>query len=292
MIFFLSTNKRISAPKAAPVEQEMKIQMLVQSLENIVKKAGKRQESFPRAGISTLSEKALEGRDSLMKREQSGKLVILGADKSGERVVMKTSLYKEIMSQHTEGDTVVSRDDVDLAEKHLNAAARQMVRTFNFGGDWGHEDRINSASWAHSNKVPSLGGLVKTHKEELKMRPVCYAKSNQCPNGPLANLLCITLDPFIEAADGDNRTEAESNEELCNAIGTTNSKIKRNGIQTGPFQKDGELVVGSLDVQNFYPSIDIEVAAEEVKLEVMESEAEVEGVNYETCKQNRRGPLP
>ena len=185
------------------------------------------------------------------------------------------------MSQHTEGDTVVSRDDVDLAEKHLNAAARQMVRTFNFGGDWGHEDRINSASWAHSNKVPSLGGLVKTHKEELKMRPVCYAKSNQCPNGPLANLLCISLDPFIEAADGGNRTEAESTEELCNAIGTTNSKIERNGVQTGPFQKDGELAVGSLDVQNFYPSIDIEVAAEEVKLEVMESEAEVEGVNYE-----------
>ena len=37
----------------------------------------------------------------------------------------------------------------------------------------------------------------------------------------------------------------------------------------------------SLDVKNFYPSIDVDVAAEEVKLEVIESTAEVEGVNYE-----------
>ena len=33
-------------------------------------------------------------------------------------------------------------------------------------------------------------------------------------------------------------------------------------------------------MKNLYPSLDIEVAAEEVKLEVMESEAEVEGVEY------------
>ena len=36
-----------------------------------------------------------------------------------------------------------------------------------------------------------------------------------------------------------------------------------------------------MDVKNFYPSIDVNVAAEEIKLEVMESEADVNGVNYE-----------
>ena len=211
---YMSTNKQISAPKAAPVENEMKIQMLVQSLENMVKSAGRKQDGCQKA----LTDRALEGRRSLLRREKAGKLVFLGADKSGERAVMETSLYKETMTQHTDEDKIVSREVVDLAEKHLNAAASQMVRTFNFGEDWGHRDRINSASWAHSNKVPSLGGLVKTHKEELKMRPVSYAKSHQCSNGPLANLLGIALDPFIEAADRDNSTEVESTEELCHAI--------------------------------------------------------------------------
>ena len=156
-----------------------------------------------------------------------------------------------------------------------------MVRAFNFGQEWCHEDRIKSASRAQFNKVPSLGGLVKTHKEELKVRPVCFAKCNQCPNGPLACLLCLALDPFVEAADGGNRTEVESTEELCHEIGKANKKILKDGPRRGTFQRNGNLEVGSLDVKNFYPSIDVNLAAEEVKLEVMESEAEVAGVDYE-----------
>ena len=194
---------------------------------------------------------------------------------------MKTKLYTELMSQHTEGDTVTTRERVNLAEKHLNAAANQMVRTFNFGQEWSHEDRIKSASWAQFNKVPSLGGLVKTHKEELKLRPVCYAKCNQCPNGPLACLLCVALDPFIDGADRDQRTEVESTEELCHEIGVANQRITRNGPRKGSYQGNGKLEVGSLDVKNFYPSIDVNVAAEEVKEEILESEVEVNGVNYE-----------
>ena len=167
----------------------------------------------------------------------------------------------------------------------MNEASGQMVRTFYFEEDLGHGDRIISASWAHSNKVPSLGGLVKTHKEELKMRPVCYAKASQCHNGPLTSLLGIALNLFIEAADRDTRTEVESTEELYHAIKQTNDNTNRDEGQKGPFQNNGSLEFSSLDVKNFYPSIHpsihIDVAAEEVKLEVMESEAEVQGVNYE-----------
>ena len=279
----LPTNKRISAPKAAAVENEIKIQMLVQSLENIVKKAGKEEKSCPRAGrtCSSLTEQALEGRRSLLQREKAGELVILGSDKSGERVVMETKLYTSIMSQHTEGDTVSTREEVNLAEKRMNAAANQMVRMLKFGEEWNHEDRIKSAAWAQFNKVPSLGGLVKTHKEELKLRPVCYAKCNQCPNGPLACLLCVVLDPYIEGADRDQRTEVESTEELCHQIGVVNHRITKDGLRRGSFQQNGNLEVGSLDVKNFYPSIDVEVAAEEVKQEILESDVEVKGVNYE-----------
>ena len=59
------------------------------------------------------------------------------------------------------------------------------------------------------------------------------------------------------------------------------NSVEKDGVQKGPFQRDGSLEVGSLDVKNFYPSIDVKVAAEEIKLEVIESEAEVEGVDFE-----------
>ena len=88
----------------------MKIQLLVQSLKNIAKSAGKKQYSCQRNGVLALTARALEGRRSLLRREKAGELVILGANKSGERVVMETSLYKEIMTQHTEGDQIVSRE--------------------------------------------------------------------------------------------------------------------------------------------------------------------------------------
>ena len=85
----------------------------------------------------------------------------------------------------------------------------------------------------------------------------------------------------MEAADGDSRTEVESTKELCHEIGEANTKILKDGPMRCTFQRNGNLEVGSLDVKNFYPSIDVNLAAEEVKLEVMESEAEVAGVDYE-----------
>ena len=67
----------------------MNIQMLVQTLENIVKKAGKKQESFPKAGTSTLSEKLWKVGRPCSGEKRAEELVSLGADKSGNRVVIK-----------------------------------------------------------------------------------------------------------------------------------------------------------------------------------------------------------
>ena len=44
---------------------------------------------------------------------------------------------------------------------------------------------------------------------------------------------------------------------------------------------DGGLIVGSSDVQSFYPVMDIDVVSEEAKQEIIESEVEMEGVNFE-----------
>ena len=44
---------------------------------------------------------------------------------------------------------------------------------------------------------------------------------------------------------------------------------------------DGGLVLGSKDAEAFYPNIEVNTAAEEAKLEIMESEVELEGVNTE-----------
>ena len=115
----------------------------------------------------------------------------------------------------------------------------------------------------------------------MKTRPVCRARADQAPNGPLAALVGDILDPFIQEADVANRTEMISTEDLCHVTEETNEKIRSEGLSTGPFQRAGQLVIGSKDAEAFYPNIDVDVAAEEAKLEIMESEVKLEGVNLE-----------
>ena len=121
-----------------------------------------------------------------------------------------------------------------------------------------------------------MNQLVKDHKETLKTRPVCRAKVNQIPNGPLADLVCEIVNPFVEEADRERRTEVGSTEELCAEIKAANDRIEKEGVQRGRFQRDGSLIVGSKDVEAHYPNIDVEVAAEELKQEIQHSNLEVE----------------
>ena len=75
--------------------------------------------------------------------------------------------------------------------------------------------------------------------------------------------------------DRDNRTEVKSTEELCSDLKATNDRILEDGVQRGRFQRAGNLVVGGKDVEAFYPNMDVDLAAEEVKLEVEESNVDM-----------------
>ena len=79
-----------------------------------------------------------------MEREKAGELVLLATDKSGKLAVMTPAIYRECMQPHIEGDPEHTREDVAEAERQFNGAATQILRTFKFGEDWGHQDRFKS----------------------------------------------------------------------------------------------------------------------------------------------------
>ena len=92
----------------------------------------------------------------------------------------------------------------------------------------------------------------------------------------MSELVGELLNPYVEAADSGERTEVMSTEELlCHEREKLNKTILRAGAARRPFQQAGGLIVGSIDVQSFYPEIDIDVVAEEAKKGIMESEVEV-----------------
>ena len=72
-----------------------------------------------------------------------------------------------------------------------------------------------------------------------------------------------------------------STEELCHEIDVVNDRIKQDGLKSGPSQGDGHLVIGSKDAEVFYPNLDVDMAANEAKLEIRESELEIKGLDTE-----------
>ena len=221
--------RRITVPDAATVSKESELQVLIDNLEDVLMKAGKEEASCLKAGgvvKSTMTEQQGRGRESLLKREKNGELVLVGSDKSGKLIPMSPGLYRECMEPHVQGDSVHTREEVLEAEKQFNGATRQILRAFKVGEGWGHEARFQMAGRAENNEVPHLNQLVKDHKPTLVTRPVCRAQVQQARNGPLAEVVCEILNPFVEEADRNRRTEVRSTEELCAEMKRVNENIE------------------------------------------------------------------
>ena len=189
---------------------------------------------------------------------------------------MAVQMYKDCMEPHIKNDSVHTREEVTQVEKHLNGASTQILRAFKFGESWGQEDRFKSACQADNNEIASLNQLVKTHKTNLCTRPVCRAPVKQATTGGLTEIACDIISPFAEEADKIRRTEITSTEDLCSEMKMANERIMKDGLRRGPFQRDGNLVIGSKDVNAMYPEMDIDVVAEETRLEIQESDLEIE----------------
>ena len=222
--------------------KEAKNQVLIDNLEDVVMKNERKEQACLLDGkpqISTLSAQERKGRASLQAREKAGELVIVSTDKIGKLAVIDTDMDKKCMEPHMQGDTVHTKEEVTKVEKHLNGAATHILRSFKFGEDWGHENRMKSACFVENNEIPSLNQLIKDHKETLATRPVCRAQVRQAPNGPLSSLVCQILDPFVQEADNERRNDLKSTEELCHEMKSANENIVRNGVRQGSYQKDG-----------------------------------------------------
>ena len=62
------------------------------------------------------------------------------------------------MQPHIEGDSVHTREEVDLVEKRFNGASAQIFKAFGWREDWKHEARLKSAYSASYNSEPNIKG--------------------------------------------------------------------------------------------------------------------------------------
>ena len=96
----LPTCKRITVPEAAEPAKEAKIQVLIDGLEEAMRENGRKEKACPKAGkssLSTLTDQQKRGKESLLRREKAGELIMVGSDKSGKNIPMSVELYKSCM---------------------------------------------------------------------------------------------------------------------------------------------------------------------------------------------------
>ena len=127
--------------------------------------------------------------------------------------------------------------------------------------------------------IPPLATMPKDHKETdspvPKTRPVCLCSSSM--NGRSSDILSDVLNPI--GRERGRHIESESTEESLNYVKVANEKIKemrKAGIEM-------EMVIGSMDVEALYPSIEIEKTAVILREMMEEADIKHENIEYETA---------
>ena len=125
---------------------------------------------------------------------------------------------------------------------------------------------------ANGVKIPPFYGTRKDHKvvpereKDVgpKVRPVCGAED--CTTKRASYILCQIGSELI----GGNPTHCDSTTDLLEEIEKVN--------QTGKVSKN--VIIGSLDVEALYPSLDIEKCSEVIRKRLEESELKFEGLKW------------
>jgi hypothetical protein len=270
--------RRVFLPKHLDGRTEAKIDTLVGSLEEAVKRQQKREKKSKPSSVYT--EEELRGRDSLKKKEKEGLGVIASSDKSGKKIWVETESYESKIGDHTRGDKIIEMKKVDKIEIRMSAMSSSWARVLKIGQSWNQEERVQAASKARYTKIPTLDALIKDHKDvpikDLPIRPVCRAA--QSPNGILSEIISDLLKVFADEIAERQGTEVTSTEEMCEKIMELNKVLEaeEEGLTAEEIKLLKEVVIGSKDAKALYPSLEAEHSAKIIEQQVLESELEIE----------------
>ena len=136
-------------------------------------------------------------------------------------------------------------------------------------------ERLRKAVVAHHVKIPPFYGTRKDHKEvEIgleeqgpKVRPVCGAED--CVTKRTSYLLCLIGENLLD----NEPTHCDSTINLLEEI----DKLNKSG------QVNKELIIGSLDVNALYPSLDIKTCAKVFRDKLFESKMSFPGLSWKDC---------
>ena len=265
----LPFNPSVSMPGALSVREEVKLHVLKTEIEEVARSIA--EGSVEWSNLSTEEREALKG---MKEKGRDGEVVYTVTDKSGRWSCDSVTNYKLACSKHlndSEKTPRITMEEHNRAERELNCQVLALTRMMGLEEGEGGA-RVRQALTAQGSEIAPFYGLRKDHKmvvpdrvnEGPPVRPLCGAK--ECAAKRVSYMLSRLLAELVPG----NKTHCASTEELIAEFERVNDQ--------GNVQKTW--VVGSLDVDSLYPSLDIARCARVVRSRLESSELVFEHLKW------------
>ena len=185
----------------------------------------------------------------MKKRVKEENLVVYQTDKTNNFVVDTLDNAEHKMKKHLENDEVISAKKIRSIERQLNSEADDWIEILQIGRDVKQLQRTKFNLKSTENPIPILRGTSKDHKtpEDPKigpdLRPIMGAKVG--PNTSVSQIGCQMLRAIADSITINH--SVKSTEEMLRKFEDYNS---------GEINHSSKKVIFSMDIKNFYPSID------------------------------------
>ena len=264
----LPFNAKVYMPKAVGKEEEIRFERFKEDVKDIAQDVIK---DHKREGNVNSSVKT--GLQSLKNKVRDNSIILFKTDKSGRWAGDTPLNYQEACNKHLRNNEEVSEiteKQHEDAEREMNSHAMALCRMMGLKDD-DHGNTIRQQVTSEGNVVAPFYCLRKDHKtvevgeEERgpKTRPVCGAKD--CHTKRTSYLLCKVLKELIPTEE----THCDSTEDLLAELEMANKEDVKESW-----------VVGSLDVEALYPSLDIPRCSKVVSEKLMESPITIKGIEW------------
>ena len=262
----LPFNPYVKMPGATTKEEEITFMNFKNEVRNLAKEMEGKQKKY-----SNIDAEAKKGLESLRQKVRDNSIICYQTDKSGRWACDSVDNYKNACSLHIEGSEAIEEINMDKhyqAERELNCHTLALTRMLGLNSDV-NGNRLRNALTTEGNILAPFYCLRKDHKEvppgqEMigpKTRPVCGAKD--CLTRRISYIMCMILKELIpkEPTNCDSTQDLLAEFEIAN-----NGEIKM------------EYVVGSLDVEALYPSLDVTLCAKVVGNMLYESNIQIDNL--------------
>ena len=214
---------------------------------------------------------------NLREKLEKENLICYETDKTGKLVVDSVKNYSDKMMKNIANDEIITEEKVKKIENKLNEHVDFWMKMTNAGENTKQAGRVKSNLKSQEGQLPVLRGTSKDHKEAKNvdkgpdLRPIMGAYIG--PNVGLANIGGLIIRRIAE--ETDTGFVCKSTEEMQYRFEKYNKeRIEKN-------LGDKNIIIGSMDVEKWYPRLNPKRLGVAVKNMVIVSEIEFEGINYE-----------